>query len=104
MAHSNEYISYIHSTQWYDKRAKCQSLTANHCILFPWLKSRHCHHLTYKNLTREVPLRDIVPLSKTAHTIIHWHILWKIKQVRFIVNLILRALMIVWVAVWFIFR
>ena len=54
------------SPEWKKKSKHVQRMTSNHCILFPWIKSNHAHHLTYQNLEREMPVRDIVPLSKTA--------------------------------------
>jgi hypothetical protein len=33
----------------------------------PLLKAHHADHLHYKNLTHELPLRDLVPLNKTMH-------------------------------------
>jgi len=98
VTHSNEYLTYIKSPQWYAKSRKCQSLTPYHCVLFPWLKSRHCHHLTYHNMTYELPLRDTVPLSVTAHRLIHLPLFWK-TALRPWVNWGLRLLMVCWVIV-----
>lgn len=99
MAHSKNYLAWIQSPEWKAKSKKCQSWTKYHCIVFPWLKSRHCHHLTYKNMKNEVPIRDIVPLSKIAHSIIHWRIFWK-SPLRPWANTILRVLMVLWVIFW----
>jgi hypothetical protein len=97
----NEYLEYIYSPEWRIKSKQVQRLTFNHCILFPWMKSNHAHHLTYKNLKKELPIRDIIPVSKCAHDIIHRPILWK-TPLRFLVNFLLRSLMILWIMVWFI--
>lgn len=88
MGHSPEYTNWINSQEWKTKSKKCQQLTRKHCILFPWLSSRHCHHLHYRNMTTEIPIRDIVALSVTAHKIIHWSLFWKNKKVRPYINYI----------------
>jgi len=103
MGHSNKYLTYIRAPEWYAKSKKCQSLTRHHCVLFPWLKSRHCHHLTYRNLTKEVPLCDTVPLSKSAHQLIHLPLFWK-TFLRPSVNWLLRLSMALWVIVYWVVR
>lgn len=50
------------------------------CCLFPWLEAKEAHHLSYKNLGHEWIWRDVVPLSKTAHTIVHWGIFWNSRK------------------------
>lgn len=99
-SYSNEYLSYINSEQWKAKSRKCQSLTRKHCILFAWLKSRHCHHMTYRNMTEEIPIRDTVALSVTAHKIIHFPIFWKNKKVRPYINYFLRFCMVSSIIFW----
>lgn len=98
MQHSNEYKQYILSPQWRSRSVKCQQLTKNTCVVFPWKKSNHAHHLTYKNFKNEQPLRDIVPLSKDAHQLIHCHLLWK-TNLRFVVNWWLRISFLVWILI-----
>ena len=78
--HSPEYTGYIRSNIWYARSRKFQQATGNRCVLFPWRKSNHAHHLTYSNLQSERFIRDCVPLSKKAHEIIHYPILWKNKR------------------------
>lgn len=99
MAHSNLYKTYIISSVWREKSKYCQSLTRNHCILIPWLRSNHCHHLTYRNLQNEIPVRDTVALSKIAHGVIHCKILWK-SPLRVGVNYFLRICMICSILFW----
>jgi len=41
-------------------------------------------------MTREIPIRDTVALSVTAHNIVHWKIFWKNKKVRPYINYFLR--------------
>lgn len=100
---SKEYQTYIISQKWRSKSSKCQAMTGKRCVLFPWLRSRHAHHLTYKNLEHEIPVRDIVPLSKAAHWIVHLPILWrfcnKVSPVRVLVNLVLRSLFVFWIVI-----
>lgn len=99
---ANEYLDYIMSPEWRKKSKHVQQMTSNHCILFPWLKSNHAHHLTYRNLKREIPVRDIVPLSKVAHSIIHWRVFWK-SPLRPWINFLLRLLMSFWAVFWLFF-
>lgn len=100
MGQSIEYRSYINSPQWKQKSAHCQAMSKRHCIVFFWLRSRHCHHLTYRNLQKEIPVRDTVPLSVTAHQLIHLPLLWK-TGARPFVNLVLRVLFIFWMIIFF---
>ncbi len=101
MSRSPQYYQYINSSKWREKSRRCQSLTKKHCIIFPQVKSHHCHHLTYRNFQKEIPLRDTVPLCKFAHRIIHWWIFWK-TPLRPGINFLLRILMAFWVVAWFI--
>ncbi len=95
--HSPEYTGYIRSNIWYARCAtrpqatkKFQKATGNRCVLFPWQKSNHAHHLTYCNLQAEKFIRDCVPLSKKAHEIIHHPVFWKNKSNRSFINGYLR--------------
>jgi hypothetical protein len=99
VSRSPQYYVYIRSEQWHQKSKTCHWLTKKHCIVFPWLQSRDIHHLTYRNLQKEFPLRDTVPLSKFAHWITHWWIFWK-TPLRPLVNTALRLLLIFWAIFW----
>lgn len=79
MSHSNEYTSYIRSSEWHSRAKSCRNLTNDRCILFPWLKAHHTHHLHYQNMKNEMIIRDIVPLSRTAHSLVHIPILWNLS-------------------------
>ena len=105
MSRSPEYQAYIVSKEWRRKSKRHQAWTRNHCVLFPWCKSRHCHHLHYKNFKNELPVRDTVPLCKTAHDIVHgqifgWYPFWKKSPLRFWMSLYLRLAFIVSVIFW----
>jgi hypothetical protein len=89
----NEYLTWIKSAQWREKSKMIQKVSGNYCVLFPCLKSRHCHHLTYRNMTKEKVFRDCVPLSITAHKLVHLKIFWK-SPLRIPVNYLLRLLLI----------
>lgn len=94
--HSNFYKSYIISPEWRVKSKACIMKTKNRCVLLPFMLARHTHHLTYKNLGKEMFIRDIVPLSKVAHKLVHFDIFWK-TPLRPLVNLYLRFIcLIVW--------
>ncbi len=95
MARSPEYNAWVVSPQWRAKsRRYCRS-TQNTCVLFPWRTATHSHHLTYRNLTRELLIRDCVPLSREAHRLIHCHLLWQ-TGLRQPTNWILRGLCLLW--------
>lgn len=98
MGRSREYYEYINSETWKSKSKHCQSLTGNRCVMFPWLRSRSSHHLTYDNFKRELPLRDIVPLSGFAHWMVHIPIFWganrKASPFRLPINVLLRVLFV----------
>jgi hypothetical protein len=96
--YSNKYQKYIRSKQWYAKSKFTISLTGNRCILLPFLKATQTHHLHYRSLSRETVFFDTVPLSKTAHKLVHIWILWK-TPIRLIINNILRVLFIFWFVV-----
>lgn len=98
--YSREYTNYIVSNEWYGKTKSCYKLTKRHCVVFPWLRAIECHHLHYNNLRKELPVRDIVPVSKTAHKILHLYPLWEIKKVTKFVNALLRVLLVFWSIVW----
>lgn len=93
--HSRSYRSYIRSADWYARRRAILKIWRNRCALFPWMAADECHHLTYRNLTREVPWRDCLPLSKFAHQLVHHPILWQSRKPKSFrrrgVNLVLRT-------------
>ena len=96
--HSPEYTGYIRSNIWYARSRKFQQATGNRCVLFPWSRSNHAHHLTYSNLQSEKFIRDCVPLSKKAHEIIHRPALWKNRRNRSLINGYLRFMAVgIWV-------
>lgn len=99
MTRSQEYYDYIYSNVWYYKSNLCRQALNGRCTLFPFLKAHDAHHLNYKHFKSEWLIRDIVPLSRIAHGVVHWKIFWKTK-LRFLINLILRSLFIFW---WVIF-
>lgn len=79
MTRSLQYNAYIQSSKWRDKSRK---IIKNYprCALFPWLRSRHCHHMTYANFQKESLWIDLMPLSKTGHKIIHFPLLWNSRN------------------------
>jgi len=95
MGRSPEYNSYIKSPTWRARSNRCIAAANKRCVLFPWLRATQSHHLTYANFQHEWLIRDIVPLSKSAHKIVHWWILWK-TPLRVVVNLWLRISCVVW--------
>lgn len=94
MSHSPKYSHYIRSHQWRAKSKRAIARTKGRCCLFPWQKANHTHHLTYRNLGKELLIRDVVPLSKVAHKIVHCRLLWR-SPLRKLVNYWLRLICIV---------
>lgn len=76
---SPEYYEYMRSPEWRARSRFCRSCTRHRCVLFPWLRARHAHHITYDNFKSEYIVRDIVALSATAHEIVHLKMFWKPK-------------------------
>lgn len=73
--YSPEYYQHIilKSKEWQRTCRITHGLNRGYCVVFFWIKSFDCHHLTYANMKarKELPIRDTVPLSRIAHTIIH---------------------------------
>jgi hypothetical protein len=51
-------------------RKRTFALSGGRCCVFPWLRANDLDHLSYFRLSREQPLRDVVPLSRIAHRIV----------------------------------
>jgi hypothetical protein len=100
---SPEYREYMQSFVWHEKSNKCKNATKRICVLFPWLKANHSHHLTYKNFKKEVIVRDIVPLSKVAHKIVHIELFYNTK-IKLMVNYYLRIATILFIILGFLRR
>lgn len=92
MSHSPEYTRYLQSPEWRAKSNYALAFTGNRCIIFPWLRARHCHHMSYRNFKHEQIWRDTVPLSRTAHSLVHNYFLWK-TALRPAVNCYLRLML-----------
>jgi hypothetical protein len=90
---ADRYESHLRSSAWQMHARSCLALTGRRCVLFPFLWAQECHHLHYRNLGREVPVVDTVPLSWAAHQIIHFPLLW-FPPVRVAVNVWLRLMMV----------
>jgi hypothetical protein len=67
---SPQYRNYINSDQWRKgwRRGLTMQLLLGRDAICPLLKAHHADHLHYKNLTRELPLRDLVPLIDTPRS------------------------------------
>jgi hypothetical protein len=79
MARSTEYTLYIQSVNWRKKSNDVLASTGKRCALRPWKRATHAHHLHYKNLRNEWVVRDCVPLSPEAHTLIHQDKFWNLN-------------------------
>ncbi len=99
MGYSPEYLAYINSRKWKTRSKEIRLINGNRCILFPWLKSNETHHMTYRNLKKELLIRDVVPLSRFAHKLIHSKIFWK-TGLRPWVNYYLRFCTVISIIFW----
>ena len=90
----DRYRAHLQSYAWQAHARSCLALTRRRCVLFPFMRASECHHLHYRNLGREVPVMDTVPLSWAAHQIIHFPLFW-FPPVRIAVNAWLRMMMMV---------
>lgn len=114
MSRSPEYYKHINSPQWRRTSKFVLWLTMGRCVLFPWLRAKHAHHLGYHRweigfiqvagFGAEIAGLDAVGVSKLAHWLIHKCpilnlLLWKCKGSRFVFNLYLRLMFLVLVAV-----
>lgn len=73
--YSNEYLEYLQSTKWHNKRLQTLKLTNYKCIKCTG-KATEVHHLSYANLGKEKPGRDIVPLCTKCHNRCHFKKHW----------------------------
>lgn len=69
---SPEYLTYMQSPSWHQKRRFCMALTLGRDCLFPWLRATDVDHLHYRHLGHELPFVDIVPLNRSTHKVVTW--------------------------------
>lgn len=98
MARSPEYYKRINSPEWRKLSKSVIASVNGRCVLLPFLKAKHTHHMTYRHLGHEKPLRDVVPLSKPSHDLIHTWLFWK-TPLRGVVNAWLRLSYFIMLAV-----
>lgn len=75
--HSDAYRRYMSSPVWRQRARRCLDFTHRRCCLFPFLRAVEAHHMHYRNFEGELVVRDIVPLSRLGHRIVHAWILWR---------------------------
>ena len=83
--HSRQYLNYLQSDAWQEKRMICFAMSGHRCINCQ-AYATDIHHLSYINLGREKPGRDIVPLCKKCHKKCHWKKHWDSPTARDRVN------------------
>jgi hypothetical protein len=89
------YRQYINSLEWKEKSRGFIKWTSGRCTLIPLLRASESHHMHYRNLGSEMIMRDVVPLSKFGHLIVHFYPFWNfrigsIKPIGIFVNIYLR--------------
>jgi hypothetical protein len=89
---SSQYTRYIRSPEWRYKSKAFKAATGDRCVLLPWLKANHAHHLHYQNLESEEFARDCVPLHSKCHSFVHWIYDRKIPWLRNLLDFYLRAI------------
>lgn len=62
----NEYVEYLRSAQWREKRLKVLDRDNNTCQSCLKAKAQEVHHITYKHLKNE-PLFELVSVCKPCH-------------------------------------
>lgn len=77
-----DYRAYIHSPRWRAKASSAAKLWRGRCALMPWLPSQDYHHLSYENLGIERPWFDCLPLSRSAHKLVHCPLFWARRKPR----------------------
>ena len=73
--YSSQYQDYLRSPTWQAKRSKTFAMTNHKCVNCG-KNATQCHHLSYVNLGKEKPGRDIVPLCERCHNRVHFKKYW----------------------------
>ncbi len=69
---SNKYEKHVQQKSWRWRLARWMTFTpllGRDCLI-PLLPATDCHHLHYRNLGHELPIRDLVPLNRFTHQIV----------------------------------
>ena len=74
---NSDYITYLNSTAWKERRLRRLALSANRCEACACNANLRVHHLTYANIFRE-PMNDLMTLCETCHTSIESAIVSKL--------------------------
>jgi len=67
MTYSREYLATLESRRWRVLRRLCFAISWGRDCVLPILPAQECDHLTYRRLGQELPLIDVVPLSRWTH-------------------------------------
>lgn len=65
-----DYDDYFKTWAWKEKRDLIMRYFCHRCQKDPREFAHHVHHLTYSRFKNELPM-DLMPLSKSAHKLIH---------------------------------
>ena len=76
MSHSPDYDRYMKSPQWRSRSEHAIEMWRGRCSVLPFLKANHAHHMTYRNFQHEIVWRDIIPVNKVVHSILHSPLFW----------------------------
>lgn len=87
----------MRNPRWRRLRRICFAVTMGRCAVVPLLKAHHNDHVTYRNLGKEWPLRDLVPLNRHVHAAVTY---LRAHGLKGPVNLILRAAYTAWITAW----
>jgi len=68
--HKNEYIDYLKSSSWKERRKILIEQADNKCSNCG-KKANHLHHLNYNNLGCEILNQDVIALCKDCHNEVH---------------------------------
>jgi hypothetical protein len=96
---SEEYVwaTSMANPHWRFVRFLTFAVTLRRDVIFPWFKATDCDHLRYRNLGREWPLLDLVPLHRLTHMAVT---ALRAAGLTILINLVLRGAYLGWLAVW----
>jgi hypothetical protein len=98
---SDEYLwaTSMANPHWRFVRLLTLAVTLHRDVIFPWFRASDCDHLHYRNLGREWPLIDLVPLHRLTHIVVGALRTWGFSIP---INFLLRAAYMGWLIGWII--
>lgn len=97
--HSEKYTNHVRrqSQLWRFCRWLCMAPLLGRDCVCPILQAKDVHHLHYRNLGHELPIRDVVPLHRVTHRLVEG--IFEKLFGRLAVNQFLRCCYVFWLSV-----